>query len=365
MKTCPNAIFFSMVIPVIAGAWANVAIADNLILGKYRSRAIWTAASAEQSKAPVVILIPGSGAHGPEEMMPPSMTADGKDHALFSEFSGAFNKAGVHTLAVGKPGIEFFSGWDISKWFYDVALYKGLHWQDLIDNLGEAVSYVRSLSSVDPTRIYVLGHSEGTQVAVDYAANDPSIAGVILLGYAGEDLATIVDWQLFKRDIEDFIATDVDANHDGYVTKEEAAKWSEFQWNWQPGADRVSYQDIENAARKEPQRMAFADKMRNSPLYDHGIFNRGPIYQKTASLHQSVFTFTGALDLQTPPKEALALADTCKDVRKKNCSVTVVPGVGHGFSPPKKPRSHPLLDMTLGPVEPSFQDLLTQVAQEL
>lgn len=53
---------------------------------------------------------------------------------------------------------------------------------------------------------------------------DPLIKGIILLGFSGNDMASTVEWQLFKRVIENFVATDLDTNHDGYVTKEEAAK---------------------------------------------------------------------------------------------------------------------------------------------
>ena len=52
---------------------------------------------------------------------------------------------------------------------------------------------------------------------------DPLIKGIILLGFSGNDMASTVEWQLFKRVIENFVATDLDTNHDGYVTKEEAA----------------------------------------------------------------------------------------------------------------------------------------------
>ena len=297
--------------------------------------------------------------------MPPSLTADGKEHGLFSELSAPFNRVGIHTLALGKPGVEFFTEWSNSKWFYDMSLYQGLRWTDLIDNLAEAVKYVQNLSNVDSTSIYVLGHSEGTQVAVDFAAKDPSPAGLILLGYAGEDMATTIEWQLFKRAIEHFIATDVDTNHDGYVTKEEASPWPEVSWNWESGENRISYQDIEAAQRKNPQLNSDLEKRKNSPLFSRGIYTRGPLYQKTASLKSDIYAYTGALDMQTRPREALELSNACQQTNHPHCVVTIIPGLGHGFSPPKKPRAHPLLDMTLGPIDESFEELLFQLAKKL
>jgi hypothetical protein len=52
------------------------------------------------------------------------------------------------------------------------------------------------------------------------------------------------------------------------------------------------------------------------------------------------------------------LAEACKTVGKQNCQITVVPGLGHGFSVPHPPRGHPLLDLTVGPIDPKFLLLL-------
>ena len=51
---------------------------------------------------------------------------------------------------------------------------------------------------MDPERITLLGHSEGTQVALDYAATDSAIHALVLLGFAGENLKSILDWQIFR-----------------------------------------------------------------------------------------------------------------------------------------------------------------------
>ncbi|MBI4041041.1 MAG: hypothetical protein HY390_04135 [Deltaproteobacteria bacterium] len=191
-------ILFTLSIIFIPSTYAD----EQFKIGKFQSRAIFRLAEnlKEGAVAPLIILIPGSGAQGPEEMMPSELTLDGKEHSLFLEFSTPFNKGGVHTLTLGKPGVEFFSGWKPEKWFYDQTLYRQLHWQDLIDNVDEAVKFVMDLPKVDKNRIYLLGHSEGTQIAVDYAAHHSGILGLILLGYSGEDMASILDWQLFRRE---------------------------------------------------------------------------------------------------------------------------------------------------------------------
>jgi hypothetical protein len=51
-------------------------------------------------------------------------------------------------------------------------------------------------------------------------------------------------------------------------------------------------------------------------------------------------------------------------MKKANCVVRIVPGLGHGMSEPKGPRKHKLLDATIGPVDESFKALLHSTAAQ-
>jgi pimeloyl-ACP methyl ester carboxylesterase len=339
---------------------------QQMTIGRYKSRAIFNQSISIQCPAPLVIMIPGSGANGPEEMMPASMTGDRIDHSIFASFSDGLQKGHVGTLALGKPGVDFFKSWENEKWFYDKNLFDDLTWQDLIDNLKDAVEFAKTLPCVDPNRIYVLGHSEGTQVAADFASQEPSsIHGIILVGFSGENLATTVDWQLFRRSIDLFLQPEVDSNHDGFISKEEASVFpNEFSWNWGPEQTEVSLEDIENYLRGNKYLQNQYQELANSKIWQ-GVFNRPPLYQKIAALPIDVYVFTGNLDVQTRPEEALKLKDTCVTAHKLNCEVELLEGLGHGMSQPKSPRKQKLLDATLGPVDESFINLLSRTASKL
>jgi pimeloyl-ACP methyl ester carboxylesterase len=339
---------------------------EKLTIGKFNSRAIFNQANSPVCPAPLVIMVPGSGANGPEEMVPSDSTADGKEHSIFSSFSKGLQAGGLATLALGKPGIDFFKSWNGADWFYDKSMYKNLGWQDLINNLEDAVNYAKTLPCVDPDRIYVLGHSEGTQVAADYAKKFPlKIKGIILVGFSGENLETTTDWQLFRRPIDLFISPDIDRNHDNFISKDEAALFQDtFQWDFKSDEDKVSIIEIENYLRSikklQDQFLAF----KNAKIWE-GVFNRDPLYQDIASLSIDVYTFTGALDVQTRPEEALRLKKACEEAKKINCEVTLVEGLGHAMSKPAAPRGHKLLDATLGPVDESFITLLQKLSHNL
>jgi dienelactone hydrolase len=366
-KTHLKTLFFLMVSTFMSLDITALATSQKINIGTYKSRAIWTPVlpRTENAKVPAVILIPGSGPNGPEEMVPSSLTVDNKDHSIFEAFSVPFNRANIHTLAIGKPGVEFHSSWNPNTYFYDKTLYSGLKWGDLIANVKAAVEFVRSQPNVDINKIYLLGHSEGTQVSIDYAAQDQKLKGIILLGFMDNDISTTLDWQLYRRPIDWFVARDVDTNHDGYVSREEASLCPDFRWTWKEGEKEISYKQIEDGLRNDPKLQALVDATKKSPLYSGGIFARGPIHNLAVSLKQDIYVYNGELDLQTRASEASALENAASAIGKANVSVTIVPGVGHGFSPPRPPRSQPLLDITIGPVEERFQNILFALAQKI
>jgi pimeloyl-ACP methyl ester carboxylesterase len=335
---------------------------QRLNIGKFNSRAIFREAPGAQCPAPLVILVPGSGANGPEEMIPAKMTGDGKDHSIFASFSEGLNRGRVSTLALGKPGVDFFKSWDPKDRFYDLPLFQNLAWQDLIDNLKQAIDFAKTLPCVDLNRIYVLGHSEGTQVAVDFALQNPLTAkGLILVGFDGESLATTVDWQIFRRVIDVFVKPDVDTNQDGFMSKSEAAAWPELVWQWEPSQDKVSLTEMERKLRESPALQKEFQKLENAKIWQ-GVFHRSPVYDQAARLKENLYVFTGALDVQTRPEYALEMKDRAEKADKKNCEVFLVPGLGHAMSAPKGIRKQPLLDATLGPVDESFKTLLQSTA---
>ena len=95
-------------------------------------------------KSPSIILIPGSGPHGPEGgVMPPELTADHKLFDTFKTLKKPFVKAGWNVLALGKPGIEIFTGFEKEKRYYNEKLYVNMYWSDLITNVKAAVGFLK------------------------------------------------------------------------------------------------------------------------------------------------------------------------------------------------------------------------------
>jgi pimeloyl-ACP methyl ester carboxylesterase len=298
-------------------------------------------------------------------MVPPEYTLDAKPHSIFEDFSDGLQRANVNTLAIGKPGIDFFSSEDPYKNFYDLKMYSELTWSDLIENVKEAIKFSHGLECVDSKKISLLGHSEGTQVVTDVAKGEGSrISSLILIGFVGESFAATIDWQLYKRILEDWIVPDVDTNHDHFVSSGEASMWSEFTWFWQENDEKISFGEIESALRNNPVLNANYEKFEKSKLFK-GVFRREPIYDEIAQLSHPIYVFTGELDTQTPARDAIKLRNLFLEKNKINIQVEIVKGLGHAMSVPRGFRRQKLLDATLGPVDESFKEILRKTAENL
>lgn len=185
------------------------------------------------------------------------------------------------------------------------------------------------------------------------------------MGYSAKSLLATLHWQLYERSVEHFVKPDVDANHDGYVTRAEAKAWPEFFWPFENGENQVSIEDIRAKILADPRLSDFIDRIRDSRFCEDGHCSRKPIYKETLKFPGNIYIFTGELDLQTRANEALTLKRKCDQIGRTNCFVEIIPGVQHSFNLPKPPRRHPLLDIAVAPVENSFLERLKSFAKQL
>jgi pimeloyl-ACP methyl ester carboxylesterase len=123
-------------------------------------------------KLPAVLIIPGTG----------NIDRDGKvskkiDLKLYRQIAEFLTTLGIINLRYDKRGIGG-SGGD----YYSTGLF------DLIEDAQACVRYLKNLPYVDPERIIILGHSEGSILGTAIAARE-NIAGAILLAGAAETLS--------------------------------------------------------------------------------------------------------------------------------------------------------------------------------
>jgi hypothetical protein len=118
----------------------------------------------ERGRGPyaTLVLVHGSGPQDRDEAIGPN--------PVFLELSNALSNAGYAVLRYDKRGMGKSGG------------RNSLGTRDeLIDDVKAAYRFASAQPEVDPKRIYLLGHSEGGELVPTVAAEEPRVAGIVLM----------------------------------------------------------------------------------------------------------------------------------------------------------------------------------------
>ncbi len=171
-----------------------------------------------QGPLPVVVLLHGSGHNDMDQTLP-----DEKGSSTFVPISQAAVRQGYAVLRFNKRGVT-----GIGPVLSDdpAQLAPPKPYRQIVRDAAAVVRFAARSPRVDPSRIYLLGHSEGTQVAANLAADPkaagiPKPAGVIAMGVVGLPVKELVTLQIFgAKLLRLHDESDVDA--DGHLTYREA-----------------------------------------------------------------------------------------------------------------------------------------------
>lgn len=127
---------------------------------------------------PAVILVSGSGRQNRDEEL--------LDHKPFLIISDHLTKAGYAVLRYDDRGVGKSTG-----------TFDGSTTADFAKDTAGAVAFLRNRKDIDATKIFIAGHSEGGLIAPMVAAEDPKLAGIILLAGPGVSGEKIMELQAF------------------------------------------------------------------------------------------------------------------------------------------------------------------------
>ncbi len=108
-------------------------------------------------------------------------------HRPFAIWADVLTRLGLATLRYDKRGAGESSG------AFDRATTA-----DFAADLARAVAFVRDQPGVDPSRVGLLGHSEGAHISADVAASDPGVAFCIMLTPSGVQEEATFETELFR-----------------------------------------------------------------------------------------------------------------------------------------------------------------------
>jgi len=263
-------------------------------------------------RGPAVVFISGSGPHNRD--------SEQFGHKSFLVPADALTRQGFIVLRYDERGVGASTGH-----------YATAGTTDFARDAAAAVRALRADRRLHLGPVYVLGHSQGSLEAVQVAAQDPSLAGVVLLGGIGEPNATL--YQARMR-----------SNFQGRLAAASAAD--------KPGVEKyIKLHDrlIAIAAATPDSAAALAQMQREAPALGvsaeeityyapsylehtmHDILAQDPT-RSLRQLKMPVLAITGDQDTETPAATQLpALQAQLKVAGNQRVTTAVVPQVNHFF----------------------------------
>lgn len=133
-------------------------------------------------KYPLVLLISGSGLQDRDETI--------GDHKPFAVWADHLTKIGFAVLRVDDRGVGNSKG--------DPVFLSTTTTETLVSDANAAVQFSRTLSMIDSNRIFLMGHSEGVNIAIKLALQRNDIAGIVsLAGMTSSGIETSVFQNVF------------------------------------------------------------------------------------------------------------------------------------------------------------------------
>jgi pimeloyl-ACP methyl ester carboxylesterase len=108
-------------------------------------------------------------------------------HKPFAIWADELTRRGFATLRFDKRGVGASGG-----------TFEATTTRDSADDLGQAVALLRGRPEIDPARIGLIGHSEGSHISADAAAADPAIAFCVMMTPAGLADEATLETELFR-----------------------------------------------------------------------------------------------------------------------------------------------------------------------
>ena len=276
-----------------------------------------------------VLLVLGSGRLERDEEV--------ADHKIFLVLADYLTRRGLAVLRVDKRGLGKSTG--------DYSLHTS---EDLADDVLAGVEYLKGRKEIDPSRIGLVGHSEGGLVAPLAASRSKDVAFVIALGgpgMIGEQVFMSQGVAIARADGEDEVALskirDVNLRFNAYVREghDRAALAKKM---------KVLIKELPDRMRRQVEGLM---EVPTSPWYRLYIdYDPAPAL---AAVRCPILFFVGEKDLQVLAPENLKAAEAAK--RKGNNSdftVMSLPNINHALQTCRTgaPSEYGSIEETIAPV---------------
>jgi uncharacterized protein len=369
--------------PVMAQSYVQTIKYRNLVIdlgNEVKTNAQLTYPAIGKGPFPGVLLIHGSGA------LNMNGTLAGYVHKVAAQpykslwqIAQYLSERGFAVLRYDKRGV--------GENHLDTNVWGNTTGNDAIHDAEKALNVLVQQPEVDPKRISIIGHSEGTlyapRIAID---NSTKVKNIILMGTVAQNFGDIVFYQYVNLPLR--YATQVlDKNHTGSISIQQISKdpfrYSALLTNLLPSSIlltfsrthdtkvisnalvnefgnntiQVSHVSIdkqlkpllikryENLTASNPSK---CNNVLGCPIWMRSMLRLIPTLSIIGNVSKStgILLLNGENDSQTPVQQAFLLQQRLTDVKHPDHTLITYPNLGHGFYPSSQWSS------TFGPVPP-------------
>jgi len=292
---------------------------------------------------PAVILITGSGAQNRDEEI--------VGHRPFLVLSDNLTRRGIAVLRVDDRGIGGSTG-----------NFSQATTEDFAGDVLAGIEYLKSRKDIDPTRIGLIGHSEGGIIAPLVAVQSPDVSFIVMMagsGITGEEIILLQS---------DLIARAEGADNET-ITRNNALMTSMYSVVKEEQNNTIAAEKLRKLIMDERANMSEEEKQ-NSNYSEADLDAQvnaqvqtlvSPwmrfflTYDPRPTLMQvkcPVLAINGEKDLQVPPEENLqAIEEALKAGGNKDYTVKELPGLNHLFQTAQtgSPSEYAAIEETISP----------------
>jgi uncharacterized protein len=294
---------------------------------------------------PGVLLVHGTGPTDMNETVPQT------DAKPFWQISQYLSERGFAVLRYDKRGVG------ANATVIDANIWGNITFNDLKNDAAKALNVLATQPEVDPNKITLIGHSEGTlivpRVVIDLNNNNNTsstgnltkVANIVLMGVGAQNLIDILHFQVIDITLT-YAHQVLDKNHTGSFSVQQPIEHPQFSQLVATffSNSTTGYVDIENELRPALEKLfenttsgdteAKCDS-RTCPIWIRSHAELEPTLDIIGNVSEStdILMMNGENDSQSTVQQAFLLEQRLTEVNHPDHTLITYPDLGHLFSP--------------------------------
>lgn len=287
-----------------------------------------------------VLLVHGSGNTDMDEYLPPEVSGTEEGSRPFLQIAEYLSERGFAVLRYNKRGIG------INGTVLDLEVVTNTIFEELQHDAERALGVLMQQPEVDADDITIIGHSEGTWIAIRIAIEEPGVKNIVLMSAAAHNLKDLLYYQLVEKNTHMF--QEIDSDHDGSISIQEAyvlppvladalLENSTGDWLWLPEIDQDEDGYVSISEELVPQWEQTFEYITTAEFpgskWFRSHFGLRSNLDLMGNVSSSILILQGEGDTQTPVEGAFLLEQRLTEVGHPDHTLITYPGLGHSFYP--------------------------------